>query len=179
MSQYARQRKLGIVLDALPVLGDGLGVGVAFEIEDAGGEGVGGIVGEDGAGLLQEWWAGVVGVVGEVDGAAGGGFVCTEDGFVDVVAVHALAAELGQQGGVDVEDAVFVVFGGDEQGEEAGEDEQVGLRFAAGGKDGVGEGVLVWVGLAGQDVDGQAAVFRALDPLAVFVGGDDAGDLGG
>lgn len=158
--------------------GDGLGVGVAFEGEDAVGEGVGGVLGEDGAGFLEEGWAGVVGVVGEVDGAAGGGFVGVDDGLVDVVAVHALAAELGEQGGVDVEDAVGVVVGDNEQGEEASEDEQVGLGVAAGGENGVGEGVLVGVLLAGQDVDGQAAVFGALDAFAVVVGGDDAGDGG-
>lgn len=160
------------------MVGDGLGVGVAFEGEDAVGEGVGGVVGADGAGFLEEGWAGVVGVVGEVDGAAGGGFVGVEDGLVDVVAVHALAAELGEEGWVDVEDAVLEVVGDDQEGEEAGEDEEVGVCVAAGLEDGVGEGVLVGVLLAGQDVDGQLAVAGSLDAFAVIVGGDDGGDVG-
>ena len=39
--------------------------------------------------------------------------------------------------------------------------------------------MLVGEGLAGQDVDGEAAGASAFDALAVVVGGDDAGDLGG
>lgn len=158
--------------------GDGLGVGVAFEGEDAVGEGGRRVVGQDFAFFLKQDRSGVVGVVGEVDGAAGGLLACFEDGFVDVVAVHPLAAELGEQGRVDVEDAVGEVVGDDQQGEEAGEDEQVGLCVSAGVEDGIGEGVLVGVVFARQNLDGQALVTGTLDALAVVVGGDDTGDRG-
>lgn len=165
-------------MEALPEEVDGLWVGFAFEGEDAGGEGVGGVVVEDGAAVLDEDGAGVVGVVGEVDGAAGDLAAVVEDGLVDVVAVHALAAEAGEEGGVDVEDFALVVGWDDQEAEEAGEADEVGVGVAGGVEDGVGEGVFVGVLLAGQDVDGEVELFGALDAEAGGVGGDDGGDVG-
>ena len=55
---------------AIGVEGDGFGEGLALGLEDAGGEGLGRVVVEHRHGLLEDDRAGVVGGVGEVDGAA-------------------------------------------------------------------------------------------------------------
>ncbi len=109
----------------LDVSVDGFGVGEAFLFGDAGGEGGGGVGGEDGDFFLEEDGAGVVGVVGEVDGAAGFFFAGAEDGFVDVVAVHAFAAEFGEECGVDVHDAVGEIVGDFPESEEAGHEGEI------------------------------------------------------
>ena len=66
---------------ALGIEADGFGVGEAFLLEDALGEGVGGVGGEDRDAFCRDDRAGVVGVVGVVDGAAGFGFAGSEDGL--------------------------------------------------------------------------------------------------
>ena len=117
-----------VVLDFEAVLGkedDGLGVGEGFLFEDSGGEGVGGVVVEDGAGALDDDGAGVVFVGAEVDGAAGDLAASLEYRFVDVVAPHALSAEGREEGRVDVHHAVFVLRGDVPEAEPAGLDDQI------------------------------------------------------
>lgn len=170
---------------ALDVEADGFGVGEAFLFEDSCGEGVGGVGGEDGDFLLEEDGAGVVGVVGEVDGAAGFFFAGGEDGLVDVVAVHAFAAVLSwaaaggrKQRGVDVEDAAGEVVGDLPKGEEAGHECEVDAVVPEDVGDAFGEGFEGAGVFAGDDVDGEVEVLGALDAFAGGVAGDDAGDLG-
>lgn len=90
-------------------------------------EGVGRIVGRDGAFFLEDGGAVIVFFVDEVDGDTAFGVSCGDNGFVDEVAVHAFAAVFGQEGGVDVDD--FVGESLDEVSgyfpEEAGEDDEV------------------------------------------------------
>src|SRR5690606_8793576 len=86
------------VLDGDAALGDesdGLGHEAAFRGLHAGRERVGGVVLEDRDGLLEEDRAGVVAVVGEVDGGAGDLHAGGQDGLVHAAAVHAAAAEGG------------------------------------------------------------------------------------
>jgi hypothetical protein len=101
------------------------GVGETFLLEDSGGECVGGVIVEDGAGALGDDGAGVVFVGAEVDGAAGDFAAGLEDGLVDVVAPHALSAEGREEGGVDVHHAVFVIGGDVPQAEPAGLDDEI------------------------------------------------------
>ena len=69
----------------------------------------------------------VVLVVGDDYGAAGLGLVGGEDELVDVMAVHAGTAVLGQQAGVDVEDAAAVALREEVTSQEAGaEDDRPG-----------------------------------------------------
>ena len=125
-------------------------VGFLLGFEDALGECVGGVVFEDGDRLLPDDWAVVVLVVDEVDGAAGDADAGVEHGLVDVVAVHAGAAEGGDQRGVDVDDAAGEVgrHGGEFQ--EAGHGDVVDAGVAAGGEDGVAEGFVA--GAAGGEI---------------------------
>lgn len=98
-----------------------------FQFMDAGSEGVGGVVGEDGAGRLEDDVAGVVAVVDIMDGNAALLFAGSKDSFVDMMPVHAFAAISGEQGGMDVDDAVGIGCcdtRGNEP-EEAGEDDEV------------------------------------------------------
>lgn len=67
-----------------------------FEGEYALGQGFGGVVGEHGAMGLKNVIAVVVVFIDSVDGDAGFGFVGGEYGGVDVEAIHALSAKLGQ-----------------------------------------------------------------------------------
>ena len=59
--------------------------------------GLGGVVIVDRDGALEDDRAGVIGVVGEVDGAAGDLHPVVEHGLVDLGAVIALAAEGGDE----------------------------------------------------------------------------------
>ena len=160
------------------VVANGFGIGFAFLFEDAGGEGVGGVGGEDGDFLLQDGRAGVVGVVGVVDGAAGLFFAGGEDGGVDVVAVHAFAAEFGEEGGVDVHNAAGEIVGDGPEGEEAGHEGEFDAVMAEDVGDAFGEGVEGTAVFAGDDVDGDVKVLCALDAVTSGIAGDDAGDLG-
>lgn len=69
---------------------------LAFQFKNAGGEGFGGVCGQDGAAELQDRGAGVELVVHVVNRAARFRVFGFQDGFVDVVAVHAFAAVLGE-----------------------------------------------------------------------------------
>lgn len=76
----------------------------------------------------------VVVFIDSVDGDAGLGFLGKEDGGVDVDSVHALSAELRQQGRVNVQDPVGKGLneGGGDFPEKPGQDESVdlsGLEF--------------------------------------------------
>ena len=98
-----------------------------FQFMDAGSEGVGSVVGEDGAGRLEDDVAGVVAVVDIMDGNAALLFAGSKDSFVDMMPVHAFAAISGEQGGMDVDYAVGIGCR-DTRGnepEEAGEDDEV------------------------------------------------------
>ena len=81
--------------------GYGFGVRLVFLFEDAGGEGVGGVVGFDGDGALQDDDAVVDGLVDEVDGTA-----CDFGSVVERLGLRFEAGEGGQQRWVDVEDTV-------------------------------------------------------------------------
>ena len=70
-------------------------------LEDARGEGFGGVVVEDGDGVLQDDDAVVYGLVDKVDGAAG-----DLGSVVEGLMLRVEAGERGQQRGVDVEDAI-------------------------------------------------------------------------
>ena len=91
---------------------EGLGVEGVFALEDAGGEGLGGVVGQDGDLGLGYDGAAVVFFVNEVDADAGGSLAGGYDGGVDALAVHSASAEFGEKGGVDVQDAVSVAAEG-------------------------------------------------------------------
>jgi hypothetical protein len=145
---------------------------LALDIEDAGGEGVGRVGGQDGAFHLQDDWACVVVGIGEVDGAASFFFACGEDSLVDVMAVHAFAAEFWEKGGVDVDDFVFVAGRDADHFEVAGEDDEVEVVFVERRAECIG-GDGAW---DGEDVE--AAVFAALNAGA-GAAGDDEGDAGG
>ena len=98
-----------------------------FQFMDAGSEGVGGVVGEDGAGCLEDDVTGVVAVVDIMDGDAAFLFAGSKDSFVDMMPVHAFAAISGEQGGMDVDYAVGIGCR-DTRGnepEKAGEDNEV------------------------------------------------------
>ena len=125
-------------------------VGFLFGFEDALGERVGGVVVEDGDRLLPDDRAVVVFVVDEVDGAAGDLDAGVEDGLVDVMAVHAGAAEGGDQRGVDVDDAAGEVGRDGGELQEAGHGDVVDAGVAAGGEDGVAEGFVA--GRAGGEI---------------------------
>ena len=129
--------------------------------------------------MLDEDRAGVVGLVGEVDGAAGDLASGFEDGSVDVKAVHARSAECGQEGGVDVEDAEDVVVGDPQEAEEAGKADEVGLGIADEFPDGAGKSVDVASGevLAVDQVDGQVEFAGGDGVVAFGVGADDGGDF--
>lgn len=71
-------------------------------------QGVGSIVGCDGATCLEQGSSAVVVMVDDVDGDAAFVFAGGHDGLMHMVAVHTSSAVLGQQGGVDVDNAVGV-----------------------------------------------------------------------
>ena len=89
----------GVAKDGDAAVGDkleGLGEGEAFLFEDAGGELFGGVGVVGWASALKDDGAGVVGLIGKVDGASGDLAAVFEDGGVDVLAVHALSAKCGE-----------------------------------------------------------------------------------
>lgn len=102
------------------------GIGVAFGGEHAGGQGVGRIVGKHGNGFLEDDGAVIVLIVAIVDGASAGLATRGEHGFVDPPAVKAGAAEIRQQGGVNVDDAAGEMGGYPPERKEAGHADEVG-----------------------------------------------------
>ena len=67
------------------------------------------IAGQDGTGFLKDDWAGVIGLVSEVDGTAGDFATVVDDCVVNVHAVHTFATERRQQCGVNIDDLVRVI----------------------------------------------------------------------
>src|SRR5581483_2001707 len=104
---------------------DGLGVGLALRPEDPLGQRLGRVAGEDRDALLQQDGALVVVQVGQVDRAAGLPGAGAEDRLVHAVPVHALAAEVREQGRVDVEDPPLELAGEEVAADEARHDHQV------------------------------------------------------
>lgn len=151
-----------------------------FLLEDAGGEGVGGVVGHDRDLRLGYDGAAVVFFVDEVDADAGDALAGGYDGGVDTLAVHSASAEFGQKGGVDVQDSVavsaegpgaeFLHVSGEGYELDAVSGEGVGDGFVQARGVGVGDGAEV----GGGDV-GAAGAFQREG--AGVVGYDDA-DLG-
>jgi len=147
--------------------------------ENAGGEGVGRVVGKDGAPVLEDDLAFVVLFRDEVDGTSGFGFAGGYDGFVHVDAVHAFAAEFGEEGGMNIEDAPG------ESGEDRCREEAEISSEADVGGGGCGEGgaetfaVGRFIRLDGDDGGGDAELDGTLETGEVGFGGDDDGDFGG
>ncbi|HLO41809.1 MAG TPA: hypothetical protein VK176_12360, partial [Phycisphaerales bacterium] len=103
------------------------------------------------------------------DGASRLGFARGDDGFVDVMAMHAFAAELGKQGGVDVDDFAFESGRNADHFQIAREDDEVdGVGAEDFSKREGGDG-------AGDHDDMQAALLAALDAGARGAC-DDEGD---
>lgn len=75
---------------------DGFGVGDMFLFEDAGGEGFGGVIGEDRASSLVEDGSFVIPFADEMDGTPACLGTGGEDSMMNMDAVHALAAEAGE-----------------------------------------------------------------------------------
>lgn len=83
-----------------------MGVGPCFGLEDSSRQGVRGIVVEDRHGFLVDDWAMIVLIVGEMDRASADFRAVGEDGFMDMMAVHAFAPEGWKQGRVDIDDSI-------------------------------------------------------------------------
>ena len=88
-------------------VGDGFGVGDTFLFKHAVGQQFRSVAGQDGTSALEENWAVVVLIIRVMHGAAGGSFAGVNYRLVDLQAVHAATAIFRQQGGVDIQDAVF------------------------------------------------------------------------
>lgn len=149
----------------------GLRVGDALLLEDAGGEGVWRVARQHRAAALEDYGAAVVLGVDEVDGAARLGVPGVDDGLVDVVPVHAGAAVAGEQGGMDIDNAARV-GGGDV-------DELEVSREHSPGDSACLEALLQGFGgdAPFEYLDGDAPFAGPVSPEA-FAGGDDEGDLG-
>jgi hypothetical protein len=97
---------------------------------------------------------------------------------VDVVAEHALAAEAGEQRGVDVDDPAGVIVGDFEQAEEPGEADKFGTGLTDNLPDRVGE---IGGGVGGFSFDGvglEVEVGSAGQAVGVGAGADDGDDFG-
>ena len=143
-------------------------------LEDAGGEGFGGVGVEDGDGVLQDDDAVVYGLVDEVDGAAGD-FRSVVEGLV----LGVEAGEGGEQRWMDVEDAVGE--GRDEGRRDdahvAGEADEVDVVvMELGDHFGVVIGALAACG--GDGEGGEAEVAGGGEAGGGFDVGEDDGDLG-
>ena len=146
-----------------------------FKLVDFCSEGVGSVVVVEGAFGLEKGGAAIIVLVDEVDGDTAFLFVVGDDCLVDVFAVHALATVFGQEGRVDVDDAVgegiedFLW----NQPEETGEDNPVDVSFfeilenAAVVVEVVAVEVLCW------DVE----LFGSLGDEGIGAVVDDAGDV--
>lgn len=110
---------------------DGFGIGGAFLLKDACRDIVRGVGVEDGDGALEDNGAVVVLVVGEVDGAAADFDAASNDGIVNVMTVEALAAEGGDESGVDVHHPVEEVVRDPDETEKAGKCHEIGVGFSA------------------------------------------------
>ena len=154
-------------------VGDGFGVGDVLFLEDARGEGIGVVGVEDGDGALEDDGTVVEVLVDEVDGAAG-----DFDAVVEGLVLGVEAGEGGQQGGMDVDDAVGE--GVDElrreQAHVAGEDDEIDIVTAEAGDD---VGVVLGAGAALGEEDFARQAELATDGEAAGRGGvgDDDGNL--
>ncbi len=182
-SKQQRRQSLGGAVEVAAVLdgvlaaedaGYGFGVGQVLLLEDAGGEGFGGVFVEDGDGLLQDDDAVVDGFVDEVDGAAG-----YLGSVVEGLVLGVEAGEGGEERGVDVEDAVGEGLdeGGRDDAHVAGEADEVDLVVVeAGDHLGVVVGALAAGG--GDGDGGQAEVSGGGEAGGVFDVGEDYGYFG-
>ena len=170
---------------------EGFGVGDVFFVKDVVAEVIGGPGGVDRDGALDEDDAVVELLVDEVDGAAG-----DADAVLPGLVLGVEAGEGGEEGGVDVEDAVREGLneGGGEQAEVAGEADEIdaGLvevgeellvmlgAFAAGGWDGNGgiaEGAGVGEAGGVRDIGKDNGDFGAGE-MAVADGAIDGAEVG-
>ena len=155
----------------------GLGIGEMLLDLNAGVEGFGGVVLEDGNGALDDDGAAVGAGVDEVDGAAGD-LAAVVEGLLPGVE----AGEGGEKGGVDVENAAGE--GGEEGGlddaHEAGEDDGVGTGLADGLDVGILGGALELglVGGGGEEAGGDVVAAGALEDGCALDVGEDEDDLG-
>ena len=80
---------------------------------------------QHGAGALEDDGAVVVFLINEMDGAAGNFAAVGENSLVDASAVHPGAAECGEEGGVNVHDAILIARGNVEHAKPAREADEV------------------------------------------------------
>jgi hypothetical protein len=128
---------------------------------------------------LEQDGAGVVAIVSEMDGAAGFGFTRGEHSFMDMSAMHSLAAELGEEGRVDIEDAAREIRGNGPERQKTGHQAQIDMILAENGGDFFRESVEGGKIFFNDDVDGKVETLGAEDSLAVGIADDDAGNAGG
>lgn len=148
-----------------------------FFFKDAGSKRIGSVVVENGTGALEDDGAGIVGVVDEVDGAAGDFAAVIDDGLVDVVAEHPFAAEGGEEGGVDVHGAAEVAIGEVEEAEPAGEADEIDVGLVTEGENRAAEIFDGGIVAALDGVGGEIGGGGALEALQVWLGADDEGDV--
>ena len=159
---------------------DGLGVEGVFSFEDAGGEGVGGVVGYNRDFGLGYHGATVVLFVHEVDADAGDALARGDYGGVDALAVHPPSAKFRQQRGVDVQDAVAVPA--QRPGAEFPHVPGQGDEFDAARGQGIGDGCVQarWAGVGdGANMGGgDIRASGAFQGHGAGVVGDDHADFG-
>ena len=159
---------------------DGLGVEGVFSFEDAGGEGVGGVVGHDRDFGLGYHGASVIFFVHEVDADAGDACACGKHRRVDALAVHSLSAEFGQKGWVDIQDAVVV--SAQRPGAKFPHVPSQGDEFDSVRGQGIGDGGVqtrrVRVGDRAEVGGGDIRASGAFQAMGAGVVGDDHADFG-
>ncbi len=119
--------------DAQEVLGeesDGFWVDDFFPLPDAFGESFRGVFFVDRERLLEDDRAAVVNVVHKMHAAAGDIASGFEHGLMDAPAIEALAAEAGQQGGVNVHHSAFEVRRDDPHRQEAAHADKIHVSLA-------------------------------------------------
>ena len=151
----------------------------ALRLEHSRGEGRRGVVRQHGHGRAHDDRAGVIAVVDDVDGRAG--LVCAagEHGGMDALAVEPLPGRgrhLGQQRGVDVEDAAVQLGRNDELSQESGEEDQLGVVRADRAIDRIAVFLVRGEIAALDDGGGDPGVGRDLEPTHVRFGTDDDAD---
>jgi DNA polymerase III subunit delta' len=158
---------------------DGFGIEIPFGLLDAGVEGGGGVVVVHGNGLLGDDGAGIDALIDEMDGAAG-----DFDAVVEGLFPGFEAGERGEQGGMNIDDAVGegaeeFAF---EDAHEAGEDDEVDLRVLENGDESLfGFFIKLGAEFSGRDEDGFEAVAlrEGKDAGPLDVRGDDDNFHGG
>lgn len=153
------------------------GVGDLFFFKHSGGEGVGGVGFENGAGALEDNGAGVVGVVHKMHGAAGDFAAVVEDGLVDFGAEHALAAKAGKKRGMDVDDSPEPARRHFQQAKPAAHADQIDVGIIAERKDLLAEIGAILEGAAIDDEVHDLARRGAVQPFEPSARADDELDL--